>query len=98
MTPKWRKRLQKLADLVFELPLGCYSFWPSLEHEPLIIGVVLRFSFCSPWQVKQHPRILEVERELRTVWKSEDGDPRSLLFELCQLPGVLNGVPLGLVR
>ena len=52
MTSIWRKRLHKLCDLVFEVPAGKRPFWPASEHEPLIVGLMLRFSLCSPWQIK----------------------------------------------
>jgi hypothetical protein len=91
-THKWRKRLQKLADLVFELPAGKVVYWPRLEHEPLIIGVVLRFSLCSPWQVKQSPSILGMDRQLREMWEDPDGDLGALLRKFCDIPRVLDAM------
>ena len=92
MTSAWRKRLQKLCDLVFELPAGARPVWPREEHEPLIIGVVLRFACCSPWQVKRSQEILGMDRQLRELWKDPHGDERAFLFELCQLPRVLEAL------
>lgn len=97
-THQWRKRLQKLADLTFELPLGKHPFWPHTEHEPLIIGAILRFSLKSPWQVKQSPCILGLVRELQALWESADGDPGPLLCKFCQLPRLLDGVLCCLVQ
>lgn len=86
MTYHWRKKLQKVSDLVFEVPAGSREFWPVQEHEPLIVGLTLRFSSSSPWQVKRTGCVLELERLLREVWKSEDRDERSLLQQFCNTP------------
>lgn len=50
MTYAWQKNLQKICDVVFVLPAGSRPCWPLLEHEPLIVGLTLCFSSCSPWQ------------------------------------------------
>jgi hypothetical protein len=92
LTFRWQRRLHKLADFIFELPLGAYPFWTPREHEPLIFGLVLCFSRKSPWQVKQHPGVLDLDWELRSLWKSKDRDPRSFLFKLCQLLGMLDSM------
>jgi hypothetical protein len=92
MTHLWRKRLHKLSDLVFEVPAGSRSFWPALEHEPLIVGLMLRFSLSSPWQIKYTDGILEVGGQLRRLWKEEEGSERAVLREFCQRPGRLEGL------
>jgi hypothetical protein len=33
--------------------------WPLHEREHLIVGLMLHFSFCSPWKVKEYPLLLE---------------------------------------
>jgi hypothetical protein len=48
MTYAWRKRLMKICDVVFTIPPGSRTFWPSSEHEPLLLGLTLRFSPRSP--------------------------------------------------
>lgn len=67
MTFAWRRRLTKTCDLVFEIPPGCCPFWPDCEHEPLIVGLTLRFSAVRAWQARFHAGILELERELWRV-------------------------------
>jgi hypothetical protein len=52
MTFSWQKRLNKISDLVFEIPPGTREFWHHTEHEPLLIGLTLHFSARSPWQIK----------------------------------------------
>jgi hypothetical protein len=86
MTHLWRKKLHKLCDLVFEVPAGARSFWPACNHEPLIVGLMLRFSLSRPWQIKQTGGLLELGRELRSMWKVQEGSERSLLREFCELP------------
>jgi hypothetical protein len=90
LTYMWRKRLHRMTDFVFEVPPGARPFWPSFEFEPLIVGVVLRFSFSSPWQVRKSDLLLGMDRELRELWQSAGGDERPLLRQLCQSPGVLD--------
>ncbi len=86
LTFAWRKKLFKICDLVFEIPPGSRPFWPSCEHEPLIVGLTLRFSSCSPWQVKRGADLLELDRALREVWKIQAGDERSILRQFCLSP------------
>jgi hypothetical protein len=92
MTFAWRKKLKKICDLVFELPPGARLCWPVSEHEPLIIGLTLRFSSCSPWQVKRAGGILELEGILRELWKTKDYNERSVLREFCESPRRLEGM------
>jgi hypothetical protein len=98
MTFAWRKRLKKLCDLVFELPPGARSCWPSTEHEPLIVGLTLHFSSSSPWQVKRATDVLALEWTVRAVWSAPDGDERTLLHEFCISPERLDSMPPGVVR
>jgi hypothetical protein len=74
MTYAWQKRLRKICDFVFELPQGARAVWPSTEHEPLIVGLTLRFSSSSPWQVKRATDVLALERTMREVWRYPDRD------------------------
>lgn len=83
MTFSWRKKLQKLCDVVFEIPAGARDFWPAREHEPLIVGLTLAFLPHSPWQGKQSERVLDVVRQLRQVWKVPGGNERDILRKLC---------------
>jgi len=98
MTFAWRKRLQKICDFVFELPPGKRDIWPADEHEPLIIGLTLRFSSSRPWQVKRATNLLDLERCVREVWSHPHGNERSILHEFCLSPERLDGLSAGLVR
>jgi len=81
MTYQWRKKLQRVSDIVFEVPAGARPFWPASNHEPLIVGLTLSFLSHSPWQVKLKGAVLELERKLRAVWKDPAGCERSILRE-----------------
>jgi hypothetical protein len=89
LTQMWRKKLHKIADLVIEIPAGCRSFWPKYTHEPLLIGLTLRFSSFYPWQLRQSDSLLDMARQLREVWKDPSTDERVILRQLCALPGLL---------
>jgi hypothetical protein len=91
-THLWRKKLFKTCDIFFELPPGSRPFWPSSEHEPLLIGLTLRFSLCFPWQLRQSPPILALGRDLQSVWQKEGGDERIILRQLSALPGTLDSL------
>ena len=98
MTYAWRKRLRKICDLVFELPPGARAHWPLPEHEPLVVGLTLRFSASSPWQVKRATDVLALERTLREVWRDPDRDERIVLHEFCLSPERMDGLLSGVVR
>ncbi len=91
-TTTWRKKLFKVSDLVFEVPPGRRTFWPAHEHEPLIIGLTLRFSSSPPWQLRQSQPVLDLARELQGLWTHEEGAERSVLRELLRLPGWLEAM------
>jgi hypothetical protein len=92
MTHCWQKQLSKICDLVFSIPPGARPFWPAVGHEPLIIGLTLRFSVSSPWQTKFTTGVLEVERALSQVWSALDEPERHILFEFCVTPERLDGL------
>lgn len=55
-THAWQKCLYKLADYIFFLPAGHHPIvWPSLEFEPLVIGVLLPHQTVTPWCLRLLP-------------------------------------------
>jgi hypothetical protein len=86
MTYAWRKRLIKICDAVLSIPPGSRTFWPATEHEPLILGLTLRFSPCSPWQVKRCSQFLALAGELQGMWSRPEDDERDILRKLCLGP------------
>ncbi len=93
LTSTWRKKLFRTADLVLELHAGCYSHWPTHMHEPLLLGLTFHFIQHPPWQLRNTPRLLELGGQVQRLWKSSESDVGSLLFQLCNLPNVLEGMP-----
>jgi len=89
MTQYWRRKLQKVAGVVLELPAGARAVWPRLMHEPLLIGLTLRLLPTPPWELRSTTALLELERSVRQVWRAQDQDERPTLRQLCLLPGVL---------
>lgn len=91
-TSLWRKKLHKAADLILELPPGYQSCWPAHMHEPLIVGLTLRFISCPPWELRCHSALLAMGREVQRLWVAPGSDVRPLLRQLLQLPGLLEGM------
>jgi hypothetical protein len=62
-TATWRKKLYKVFDVVFEVPPGRRAFWPADEHEPMIVGLTLRFVSSPPgrrafWPADEHEPLI----------------------------------------
>jgi hypothetical protein len=89
MTAYWRKTLHKFADLVMEIPAGARSFWPLTHHEPLLIGLAFALLPFPPWILQQHPSLLDLGGQLRSLWATSGTDERPLLRQLCALPTTL---------
>ena len=85
MTYSWRKMLIKLSDLIFYIEAGSGPFWPKEMHEPLIIGIVLPFQNSCAWRLRRTEPILELERELRSVWYRTPGTECNILHKLWKL-------------
>ena len=97
-THLWRKKLFKVADIVMEIPAGARPFWPATMHEPLLLGLTLRFASVPPWQLRLSPSLLGLGQQVRQVWVDASGDERPLLQQLCHLPTSMEGLPGGVVR
>lgn len=70
MTPQWLKQLYKASDIVFHIPAGC-PYWPETMYESLTIGLSLPFLSSRPWQLRRTPKVLNVGRSLRRMFKEE---------------------------
>lgn len=82
MTHRWRKRLYKISDVLFNVPTGaCCSalFWPAHMYEPLVIGLILPFLPTSPWLRRDTPSVLDLAGALRGVWSQSPGADRDIL-------------------
>ena len=97
MYPRWRRQLNKVADLVVVAPAG-KCFWTNDLHEPLVIALCFPFIRHQPWQLRKAPAILGVGRLLQKMWKNEEGDQRAILQKLCCCTWKLDSMPECLVR
>jgi hypothetical protein len=91
------KAVYKASDIVLRFPVGPTP-WPSEMHEALLIGIVLPFIPCRPWQLRLSPKILAMGRTVQRLWKEGDGRPEPVLRELLSLPGQLSNMQGSLVR
>jgi hypothetical protein len=82
MTSIWRKKLYKMADLLFTLPAGARSSWPMNMFEPLVVGILLPFLPAAPWSRRSTKQVLAVESQMRGVWSTSEGDECSILRKL----------------
>jgi hypothetical protein len=87
-TPRWMRLLYKLSDFVFHLQPGSL-WWPSDMHEPLFVGISLPLLSRYPWTLRGTPLLVGLDRQLREVQRSGQGDGRHLLQQLLRTPGVL---------
>eukprot|EP00986_Skeletonema_menzelii_P013615 scaffold8081_cov83-Skeletonema_menzelii.AAC.2 len=98
MTPRWRRLFSKVVDFSCEIPAGSAQ-WPANMFEPLWLGIVLPFTIHRPWQLKRAPLLLELEREMRQVLKSGEGDGGGhILRKLWSLNTRLSKLPPSLAR
>ena len=96
-TPAWTRLFHKFADFVVKLLPGS-SHWPSGMHEPLFIGISLPFIRYYPWSLRGTPLLVEMDRELRQVLESGEGDGGHILCELLRIPGRISGLSEGVAR
>ena len=96
MGPAWQKHLHKVADIVVSVPVG-HPAWPTDMHEPLTMGIVFPFFRYKPWRLRRSPILLDLEKQLRTVWKTKPCSEGSLLRKLWSIPGKLAGLSQKLV-
>jgi hypothetical protein len=79
MSMCWRKKLGKIADFVFSVPVGS-GLWGKKQHEPLIVGLICPFLSCRPWQVRFCSRELAgLKGELQGVWPGDMSHARNSL-------------------
>ena len=71
LTPRWRRKLGKIADALFHVPVGS-RVWSKNQHEPVLIGLMCPLLSSRPWQVRHCSSVLaQLRLDLPKVW-SED--------------------------
>jgi hypothetical protein len=96
-SPLWRRHLFRACDIIFDMAPG-QSFWPGAMHEPLLIGLVFPFIRHPPWQLRGTPRMLQVVRDVRRMWKVDRMDAGPFLREFCLQCTRLQTMPKDMVR
>ena len=97
MTTSWLKQLNKVSDILFEVPCNDKHFWTSSQHEPLVVGIVFPFIPHRPWQLRNTPKMVAVERKLRALWKEDHTRAWRLLQQLFEFSRSLDSMPEGMV-
>jgi hypothetical protein len=78
LTPRWLKQLWKACDVVLSVPVGTIG-WATDMYEPVLIGICFPFLRVQPWQIRGTPKMFQVARELRRLFKDDEVDPRPFL-------------------
>ena len=78
LTPNWLKQMHKACDIVLTIPTGTPG-WPSDMFEPVLIGICFPFLRFKPWQLKGSPKMFQVARDLRRLFKNPEMDPGPFL-------------------
>lgn len=83
MRTTWEKDLRKVADLIIDIPPK-EQFWNSDMYEKLTLALILPFRHRYPWQYRGTTRMVELARNLRSVWQGNGGSSGLILREfLC---------------
>ncbi len=85
MTPRWWRLFNKACNFSFIVSPGTL-FWPADMFKPLWVGVILPFSHCRLWSLKQAPLLVEMGRDLQSLLETSEADVRNLLRKLLLLP------------
>jgi hypothetical protein len=70
MTYRWRKRLGKVADAMFTVPIGS-MLWRSCMHEPVIVALICPLLHCRPWQIRHTPLVAQLQHQMSGMWSSD---------------------------
>ena len=71
LTPRWRRKLGKIADAVFFVPVGS-RVWPLHHHEPVIVGLICPLLSSRPWQVRHCAgAVAKLQSALPKVWSTD---------------------------
>jgi hypothetical protein len=91
MTSRWRKRLGKVADAMFTVPVGS-ALWERDMHEPIVLALICPLLHCRPWQVRATPLVAQLQAHMSGVWSPDLARERCGLREFWeaaeQWPGV----------
>jgi hypothetical protein len=69
MTSHWWKRLGKVMNAMFIMPVGS-THWGLKMHEPVVIALICPLLPCSPWQLRDSPVMAQLQCNLPRVWST----------------------------
>jgi hypothetical protein len=70
LTSRWRKRLSKVADAMFTVPVGSY-LWAANQHEPIVVALICPLLLSRPWQVRDTELVVELRHQMSGVWSAD---------------------------
>jgi hypothetical protein len=70
MTVRWRKELQKVSDLLFNIPVGS-PIWPSTMFEPLTLSLTSPLLYDRPWIMQRDDWVAQRESHMREMLRSD---------------------------
>lgn len=70
MTSRWRKRLGKVADAMFTVPVGS-KLWRTEMHEPVVVALICPLLSCRPWQVRDTALVDELRDQVSGMWSPD---------------------------
>jgi len=70
MTSRWRKRLGKVADAMFTVPVGS-ALWGLDMHEPIVLALICPLLSSRPWQVRYTPLVAQLQHNLSRMWSAD---------------------------
>jgi hypothetical protein len=72
MTAKWRRLLNKVADLIVSIPVGC-PIWPHKMHEPLTLAFICPIIDRQPWVLRESELVVHLDAAVQRVsWQDPD--------------------------
>ena len=97
MTPEWNSQLYKTADIILKVPAKT-PFWTANNHESLTIAICFPFLTRESWQLKGHPIMGRMARELCHLLSTDPSSVGDILSQLCDTTTRLDKMPMGRMR
>ena len=97
MTYAWRRTLGKMADILFQLPVG-NNVWPAAMHESLTIALICPLLNRIPWHVRPTKLAAELRSDLSGVWSSDCARQGASLRKFWDCTLALDTMPGSLAR
>ena len=96
-TTLWLRQLYKAADFVLTIP-PIHSFWSSQMFESCFLAFIFPYSRAYPWQLRNTPKLIGAQREMRRLFKTTDVAPGDILRKFYSSTERIPTLPARLVR